>query len=392
VTLPVDATALDAMAAMSEHNIHHLPVMDGPDPAGVVTSTDLARVRQGDPVYLVQAIARQSTPAAIASLVADVPHVVRQLARSGVAAERVNRLLAAVQDRVTLRLLELAQRELGPPPAPWAWLAFGSQARRDTALGGDQDNGMIIADSLRQGDDTWFAAIADRVCTGLAQAGYPRCRGGIMASNPKWRMTLSQWRETVSEWVRTPTDSAAMHVSIFFDLRAVAGGAGLADALQRHMLECAAANSIFLAALARNAVSAGPPLGFFRRFVLEHSGEHRDTLDLKRRGILPVVDLVRLQALAAGVDAVGTAGRLAALGESGHMAPRNAANLRDAYYTLLQARLAHHCAQIEAGATIDNHLAPDTLTELHRERLRDAFSVIHRSQELVLSTRAGGIR
>jgi len=40
-----------------------------------------------------------------------------------------------------------------------------------------------------------------------------------------------------------------------------------------------------------------PPLGFFKTFVVEKSGEHKDKLNLKIKGIAPIIDIVRLFSL-----------------------------------------------------------------------------------------------
>ena len=89
-----------------------------------------------------------------------------------------------------------------------------------------------------------------------------------------------------------------MRVSIFFDIRCIYGSPQLSEKLQETMLDQASRNSIFLAALAANALDTKPPLGIFRRFVVDRDGEHRDSLDLKKRGVLPVTEIVRLHALA----------------------------------------------------------------------------------------------
>ena len=60
-------------------------------------------------------------------------------------------------------------------------------------------------------------------------------------------------------------------------------------------------------------VDSRPPLGLFRRFVVDRDGEHRSELDLKKRGVLPVTEIVRLHALAKKITAVNTDELLKAL-------------------------------------------------------------------------------
>ena len=171
-----------------------------------------------------------------------------------------------------------------------------------------------------------------------------------------------------------------MHASIFFDLRHLHGEPSLTATLQRFFLERTPANSIFLASLAANAASVEPPLGFFRRFVLERSGEHAHTFDLKHQGLVPIIDLARLYALGAGLPAVGTLDRLEALAERGSPAPSDAHDLHDAFVLLASIRLQHHARQIRVGSDPDNYVTPEALSGLERRHLKDAFTIVQQLQ------------
>lgn len=389
-TIDVDSTLFDATLLMTRRGYHHLPVTDEGRLAGMVTTSDLILARQDDPVYLVQHVSRQDCAEDIREVLAGLPQLVQQWHQSGMRAHQVGRVLTAVADAVTVRLIQLAEAELGPAPAAWCWTAFGSQARAEQLLGADQDNGMILADDSRPEHAPWFAALAHKVCDGLNLCGYPYCNGDVMATTDRWRQPLAQWQETVRRWAVTPTPKAVMHVSIFFDLRAVYGDAGLCTALQAEMLQQAARNSIFLAALAANALDNSPPLGIFRRFVVERDGEHRDAVDLKKRGVLPLTDIARLHALAHRIPAVNTEERLRALARERHLAMVDSRNLADALHCIQQQRLQQQCEQLLGGNKPDNFLNPRGLPTMAREQLRDAFTIIDQAQAaLRLTYRAG---
>jgi CBS domain-containing protein len=267
-------------------------------------------------------------------------------------------------------------------PVAWAWLGFGSQGRAEQALGADQDNALMLApdyDESRHGD--YFTALAERVCHGLAACGYRLCPGEIMAMNPGWRLSLPRWQETFAAWIDEPTPKALMHSSIFFDMRCIAGDPGLVEALHGDVLRRTADNSIFLACLYSNVMTHTPPLGFFRTFVLERSGEHEDRLDLKGRGIIPIVDIARLYALAAGVPEVNTIERLRALGGRGDLTLRDARALADAYEFISRLRLEHQGEQLKRGEAPDNYLDPGELSALRRDQLKEAFGLVRRSQK-----------
>jgi CBS domain-containing protein len=303
----------------------------------------------------------------------------------------VSQVLTAISDAVTQRLIQLAEDRLGPAPVPWCWLGFGSQARAEQLLGADQDNGIIIANEVTDDQLPWYSALAEFVCDGLNECGYVYCPGDVMARNGEWRQPLAAWQQKVRHWVTVPTPDAAMRVSIFFDLRCIHGEVELCRQLQAVMLQQAASNSIFLAALAANALDSKPPLGIFRRFVLDRDGEHRDYLDLKKRGVLPITEMVRLRALANGVAAINTDERLQALAAGRHMTIVDSRNLVDALHYIQQLRIKHQCEQIVRGEKVSNFLNPRDLPKMAKEQLRDAFTIIDDAQSAIRQTYRAGL-
>ena len=384
-------TLFAAMLFMTQRGFHHLPVTEGGRLLGVVTTSDLILARQDDPVYLVQHVSRAGNAAALAELAAGIPQLMVQWVESGMQARQVSRILTAVSDAITVRLLQLAEEALGPAPVDYCWLGFGSQARSEQLLGADQDNGLLLCDAYRDEHAAYFEALANFVCDGLDACGYAYCNGGVMASNVQWRQPLGSWLGYVDRWTRSPTPDALMRASIFFDLRAIHGDATLASRLQARMLERAASNTIFLAALAANALDASPPLGVFRRFVVERNGEQRDSLDIKKRGVLIATDSARLHALAHGIAAVNTDERLEALARGGHMAMSDSRNLVDALHVMQQLRVQHQAAQAAAGGTPDNFIRPGDLPKLAREQLRDAFTILDGAQSALRQAYRAGL-
>ncbi|MEP1596525.1 MAG: DUF294 nucleotidyltransferase-like domain-containing protein, partial [Halieaceae bacterium] len=242
-TIDASDSLFAATLLMTRRGYHHLPVLRDGQLAGVVTTSDLILARKDDPVYLVQHISRQHEIAAIKDLVAGIPDLMLQWVQAGMRAGQVSRILTAISDAVVVRLIALAEQQYGAAPVQWCWVGFGSQARAEQLLGADQDNGMIISDSLKPGDKQWFADVARYVCDGLDECGYPHCPGEVMATTDEWRKPLSAWQDRVEAWTQTPTADAVMRVSIFFDLRCVYGDSQLVQQLQSVMLRRCASNT-----------------------------------------------------------------------------------------------------------------------------------------------------
>lgn len=383
ITIDSEATVFDATLLMTRNGCHHLPVVDDGIVKGIVTVSDLMLAKQNDPVYLVQHLSRQDSIDALQDIVETIPNMLVEWSDTGVRASQISHVLTAISDAATARLIELALQEYGPPPVPFCWVGFGSQAREEQLIGADQDNGLIISDTLQDADRHYFFQLAKFVCDGLNRCGYRYCPGKIMATTEEWRKTLSGWKEHVDHWTRSPTPEAVMRVSIFFDLRSIYGDKALCRSLHRHMLQKTSRNNLFFVALADNVLTHTPPLGLFRRFLVESNGEHKDTLNLKKRGILPIIDMVRIHSLANNVNAVGTHARIAELVKRKALTITDGRNMQDAFDFIMQLRVDEQSRQIVHGEAVSNYINPDNLSTPNRRHLRDAFTVVSDSQEVL---------
>lgn len=375
-TIGPDAPAFDALVRMTRLNVHHLPVVDRTGVVGVLSATDLVRHEGANPIYLVAEIHKAATAGQLAQIGVRLPQLQVQLAQAGASARQVGETISTINDALTVRLLQLAEEQLGAAPVPYAWMTGGSHARREQTSHSDQDNALIIDDSGGDAHQAYFAALAGFVNDGLNACGFVYCPGKVMACNPEWRQPLHRWQRYFSGWIQQPEPMALMLSSVFFDLRVVHGDGALYRRLQQENLRQTRANSIFLAHMAANALTHRPPLGFFRRLVVERGGAHADTLDLKHRGVVPVVDLARIYALALGIEEINTAERLRAAAGSAVLSQDGARNLEDALELIATLRLLHQARQLRQGRAADNFLAPETLSTLERNHLKDAFGVI----------------
>jgi CBS domain-containing protein len=373
--------AFEAMLLMARKNIHHLPVVDGDRVAGMITATDLTKRQATSAVYLVGDIYKQTSLERMREATAKIPQLLVNLSDAGASAQSIGHIITALGDAVTTRLLQLAEAELGPPPVPYAWVAAGSQARNEQTARSDQDNCMLIDDAFdeaQHGD--YFRTLSKRVCDGLDACGYVYCPGEMMAMTDEWRQPLATWKGYFDKWVNQPEPKALMLTCVFFDLRCIHGDEGLFQELREHVLELTRGKSIFLAHMAANALTHQPPLGFFRNFVLIRGGEHDHTFDMKHNGIIPIVDLARVYALAAGVDAVNTQDRLSSSLEGSGVSSQGQQDLRDALEFISHVRIQHQARQIRAGEAADNFMSPDALSPFERNHLKEAFAVVRTMQ------------
>lgn len=379
-TADLETLGFQALITMTRLNVHHLPVVDGERVVGLITSTDLTRFQSANSIYLVGDIHRANTVETLAQISAKIPELQVHLMTAGATANQVGQAISAITDAITLRLLELAEADLGSPPASYAWLVGGSQARREQSSHSDQDNALLLCDQAKPEDDAYFAALAKFVNDGLDSCGFIYCPGDVMASNPKWRQPLRIWHKYFANWIFKPEPMALMLSSVFFDLRPLHDPDNLFAELQERMLERSRANRIFIAYLTANALKYHPPLGFFRNIVLIQGGDHDHTFDIKHRGTVPIIDLARIYALSSGLPEVNTLERLQAAAEHGALSRDGAANLTDAMEFIGTLRMRHQANQLRRGKKADNFVSPDDLSPLERGHLKEAFLLISTMQ------------
>jgi CBS domain-containing protein len=358
ITLPPTALVADVLHTMVEKGITHMPVVEAGKLVGILTQTDLTRFQATSSAALIQEIAQHPTRRRWPRSCAASPSLLVQLVAAQNPHQVVTRLITDIGDATTRRLLALAEAKLGPPPVPYLWLACGSQGRQEQTGVSDQDNCLILDDAATPPDDAYFAELAKFVSDGLDEAGYFYCPGDMMATATRWRQPVRVWRDYFAGLDRKPSPEAQMLASVMFDLRPIGGHFSLFADLQEETLAAASKNSIFVAHMVSNSLKHQPPLGLFRGFATVRSGEHKNTIDLKHNGVVPVTDLGRVYALKGRLTEVNTRARLLAAIEAGVSRPGGGRDLIDAYDMIAQTRLEHQAAQIQRGEKPDNFMAP----------------------------------
>ncbi len=384
LTIDIGRPAFEALLLMARHNIHHVPVLDGQRVVGMVTATDVTEQHSTSAVYLAGEIHKQTKIDDLVASAAKVKRLQRSLAAADASAYSTGHIVTAITDAITARLLTLAELEQGPAPVDYAWVAAGSQARSEQTARSDQDNCLVLDDRYdAQAHGSYFERMAQFVNDGLNACGYVYCPGEMMARTAEWRQPRQRWAEYFRRWTATPEPKALMLTCVFFDLRAVHGQAALLDDLRREVLRQTRDNRIFLAFMVGNALTHRPPLSMFGGISTVKAGDVRDAVDLKHSGIVPIVDLARIYALAGGHEAVNTHDRLLVAAHSGEISEQSARDLRDALEFMASMRIRHQARQMERGLPPDNMLSLSSLSNFERGQLKNAFGVVQTLQNVL---------
>ncbi len=394
-TIDSESGALEAMLMMARHKVRHLPVLQHGFLVGLVSERDLFNFQRSSLRILSSSIEQADSIANLKVCASEVLSLARRLMGQGVAATSLARLVSHLNDSLTRRVILIKQHELaaelGVLPR-WCWLALGSEGREEQTVATDQDNAIIF-----EGDHSVyqerFKKLANAINGGLADIGFPLCKGGVMAMNDKWCRSADQWRSTLTEWFKSPQPEALLDANIFLDFRGLAGDLDLAEDLRGWVSSQVADHRLFIRSLAQDAVRDdvaklsrnGVSVSFARAmrkrgYLMEWLAPSK--LEMKRGGTAPVVYFARVLALASGVSSTSTDERLKALVNKAGMSRSEAESMRDAFNVLqryrLKAQLAYAArAQAEdQGDVSPNVLELDKLSSHEIEKLSEALDTL----------------
>jgi CBS domain-containing protein len=381
-TVPVRQLAIEATVDMLAAGLEHMAVLDGERVCGVLSAADLLGLDADSPIGLRHTILGAADAEVLAQAVSHLPQLFLTLSRAGVPSRDLGRVLSLAHDAVVARLIDFSLWTHGPAPLPWAWLDMGSAARREFTLASDQDNALAYArpapgaELTPEAADAYFERLGQDVNEGLERCGIGIDNNGVMARNHRWRMSKPDWLRTFDECLNEPDESHLVRATVAFDFRPAAGGlAVVADLSAR--IRAAREHPQFMRLLARSASGFAVALGF--RGQLSTDGDGR--LDLKKGAIIPVVNLVRYHALAAGVTISPTLDRIEAVGMAGALEDDEASALGEAFEVIAGMRFEHHAMLISDGRPADNLIDPGALTPIARTELREALQVVKRAQK-----------
>ncbi|MEJ2585895.1 MAG: DUF294 nucleotidyltransferase-like domain-containing protein, partial [Robiginitalea sp.] len=380
-------TITQAQLAMMKNSIGHLCLTeDGTSDSkavGIVSKYDLMLALGNSPEVLMRAIKRTRKVKRLKLIRDRVERLLEGYLENNIPMSITMKVVAELNDACVKKVLEQSLRKEGPPPAGFAWLAMGSQGRGEQLLHTDQDNALVFEDVPEEQFETvrsYFLRLAGRVTKGLRKIGYEYCPAEMMASNPQWCKSLEEWKKTVSAWIQNPGKEEVLLSSIFFDFNFTYGKKDLATGLSDFIFSNVSKYPMFYYHLATGALQNPSPTGFFRQFLLEQDGKHKDFFDLKRRALMPLTDGARVLILSHQVRSINnTAERFEKLAE---LEPNNRELFLSCSYAtkaLLKFRTKQGLANKDSGRFI----ALEALGKEEKVKLKRTFKTIKELQELI---------
>ena len=223
----------------------------------------------------------------------------------------------------------------------------------------------------------YFLTLAQKVSEKLHIVGFDYCPAGIMASNTKWCLSITEWKNQFKEWVKNPIPEKILLSIIFFDFELIYGNQDLYNSMSESVFKSIKKNSIFLSFLGKVTLDNPPPLGFFKQFLVEQDGENKDSFDIKSRAIRPLVDAARIFSLHHNLKINNTIARYEKLME---VEPQNKdlfESCANAFKILLQFRTLQGLTYNDNGKFVDIR----TLSKADRLKMKSCFKPIKNIQE-----------
>ncbi len=337
--------------------------------------------------------------------------------------------LTAFRGYLTRALLKRAEAAMetegfGPVPAPFAWMALGSDGRGEQLFATDQDNLLVYEateesqaallarlsppclNRLLRFDQGETAAGAEKIdLTGryfwrfsekmgdmLHAVGIDRCKGHIMPAYDKWRGTLSRWeRRLVGKVKYGAGELSILDMNILMDCRFVAGDALLSDRFMTLLRRYLPQNPDILNQIAHSAILMPVALGMFKRLKVKRSGPDKGTLNLKLNGWAPLTILVRVLCVKNRLmGETHTLKRLSRLESNNLLDTRIAEDLKDAYYHLMVLRALYQVHRLAKGLPKGNAIDPAWLDEGGQDLLRKSLSTVEALQDQINRSFFGG--
>jgi PAS domain S-box-containing protein len=379
ITIPDQALLFEAILLVKEKGISHLAVADRKgEIVGVFSNKDLIEVQRNSISFLIQEIKSAKTIEILKTIHNKVPGLVKTLLDSGARIQNITHLISTMTDATTERVVEFAIEEMGKPPVNFAFLALGSEGRREQTLVTDQDNAIVYEDvpyEKMAETNKYFLYLGQKINLWLDRIGYNYCEGEIMAGNPQWCQPVSKWKDYFTNWITNESINGSLGISIFFDFRTVFGDPQFATQIRSHIDKTTYDRTEFYKRLADDTLKYKIPVNIFKSVTSDTHAAKSEVMDLKT-GIMPITDFARVYSLYHRISESNTILRLEKIFQKGELEREEYDEIIHAYDFLMSVRFKRQISTILENEIPKNIISAQDLTEIERSTIRSIFSRI----------------
>ncbi|MFK5975369.1 MAG: putative nucleotidyltransferase substrate binding domain-containing protein [Sulfurovum sp.] len=377
ISIDDDSLMFNVLLLMTEHSIKHLPVFDSKQKLlGILELVDLLSFFSNQSHLITVQMDGAEDLESLISASKRVSQMVGALHSKGVKSRYIAKLVAEIKKKMYTKLFTLIL------PKEWqknsALVLLGSEGREEQILRTDQDNALIFADGFIP---TNQEEVTQRFIEALDEIGFPRCEGGVMIINPKWRKSVAEYKKDIRHWIEHPNSDGLMDMAIFFDSLCVAGDSELYKQLREYLFVQVSTNKSILLHFAKAIENFESPLGIFSNFSTQKG--HDNEIDIKKGALFALVHGVRALALEYGIDKTNTTLRIKALNDIGYMNKEDATDILEALEVINTLRLHAQLAKLEKGTVMDNYISLTALSKLEKDVLKEALKTVEKFKKRV---------
>ncbi|MFD1292422.1 DUF294 nucleotidyltransferase-like domain-containing protein [Lutibacter holmesii] len=385
ITFPENITVAEAQIARLKHKVSHLCITkDGTtntELVGILAEHDLNLIQGNNPFLLTKQIKLAKDAETLKYIRTKASELTKGYIDQEIPIYFVTKVISEINTAITKRAIRLSIKEIGTEsPVSYTWLALGSQGRKEQLLMTDQDNALVfenVPEEQLAETKKYFLELASKVTQKLHIVGFEYCPANIMASNPKWCLSVNEWKHQFKDWIKHPTSDKILNSIIFFDFEYIYGDQKLYDKMTKAVFKYIQKKQVFLGFLSKVTIENPAPLGFFKQFLVEADGENKDQFNIKNRAIRPLVDAARIFSLLHNISANNTIERYEKLME---IEPQNSdvfESCANAFKILLQFRTSQGLTNNDNGKFVDIN----NLSKADRLKLKSCFKPIKNIQE-----------
>jgi len=369
------ALLYEVVLEFRKQNISHLAVKNGRNEIiGVLSRKDILEIQHNSLSYILREIDYAQDVNELKKIYDKIPVLVNALLESGNKTELITHIITSVSDAMTNRIITFALEDHGDPPCRFAFVALGSEGRKEQTIATDQDNAIIFEDVGEenvQNIKNYFLSFAETVNNHLAHVGYELCIGEIMAKNPKYTLSLSDWKKQFTGWINTPEAQNIIDTAVFFDFRCIYGDNFFTDELRKHINLLIDKKAIFVYHLAQTVIQYRSPLNIFGNIA----GDDSEIFDIKKI-LVPVITFIKVFSLQRKIAETNTLQRLEQLLNQNVVQKPMYEELKQAYNFLMGLRFHTQTNALKEFRKPDNTLNIKNLTEIEKSTLKKVFSLI----------------
>jgi CBS domain-containing protein len=304
----------------------------------------------------------------------DIDNIIVILKAKGLKARYISKLISTINEKLYKKVFDLCvDKDL---QKKCSLIIMGSEGRREQIIKSDQDNALVISDSV---DKTLFEQPMKKLNSYLLELGFEKCPGNVMVSNEFWRKHKSEYQNDIKSWINTLDESSLQNLSIFLDAICIAGDKQLLDELKEYLYEKFESRDDILAHLAKAVINFETPLGIFSKFIVDKN--HDNEFDIKKGGIFAIVHSARILALKHKIMQTNTIERIKELNNKNVFDKSFATELIESFDTLSTIRLQ---AMLEAhDKNSANYIDPKELSKIQRDLLKDSLKIVNKLKKFM---------